>query len=176
MLPASEVKRPFHLLTSTGSGSPFVHCSAALMTDVKDSFALYLNEAFTEGQRSDHRSAALELPTANSSLWNASFTPQQPAPPSQIPNNASRKSLNFAAAPAVYVNPKQYKRIVIRRQNRMRLERLITSRVPKRTPPYLHESRHAHAMKRQRGPGGRFMPVAANAGAAEEPNASSLCT
>jgi hypothetical protein len=149
------------------------------MTDVKDSFAFYLNEAFTEGaaateQQTDLRSAQLGLSSVSQGIWKAlptttstnSFNAQIPT----TPENASRKILPFAAAavPAVYVNPKQYKRIIIRRQNRMRLERLISSRVPKRTPHYLHESRHVHAMKRQRGPGGRFMPLSGSPAASKQ--------
>lgn len=57
----------------------------------------------------------------------------------------------------LYVNPKQYARILKRRQQRARSDPMNPSLLIKIKQPFNHLSRHKHAMKRARGPGGRFL-------------------
>ncbi|KAG0012175.1 Transcriptional activator, partial [Entomortierella chlamydospora] len=58
----------------------------------------------------------------------------------------------------LYVNAKQYHRILKRRAARANLE--AQNRLMQRGRKFMHESRHLHAMRRPRGPGGRFLTAA----------------
>ncbi|KAK7206868.1 CCAAT-binding transcription factor (CBF-B/NF-YA) subunit B-domain-containing protein, partial [Myxozyma melibiosi] len=119
-----------------------MHLDLGLADDIVD------DDDFDEEDRHDPRSEEQMYDGSPVSSM-ASPMPQQQQHQQAPPDDSDQP---------LYVNAKQYHRILKRRLARAKLEESL--KVSKGRRPYLHESRHKHAMRRPRGQGGRFLTAA----------------
>ncbi|GMH16525.1 hypothetical protein Nepgr_018366 [Nepenthes gracilis] len=138
-----------------------VNCGKSVEHQVKP---LHLDAAFNPPQIDyNHTMTCIPYPCADPYLSGllAAYGP----PPMIHPQMMGMMGMTAARVPLpldnltenepIYVNAKQYHGILRRRQSRAKLE--AQNKLIKVRKPYLHKSRHLHALNRIRGSGGRFL-------------------
>ncbi|TVU37987.1 hypothetical protein EJB05_11334 [Eragrostis curvula] len=127
---------------------------------MKSVLSLGKQEAAFLPQKLEYNSSFASVPYAADAYYGEVFTGYSPPAIVHPPQNGISSSpvplpVEPAAVEPIFVNAKQYHAILRRREIRAKLE--AQNKLVKDRKPYLHESRHQHAMKRARGSGGRFL-------------------
>ncbi|KAJ1981775.1 Transcriptional activator [Dimargaris verticillata] len=125
------------------------------------------------GQQSQYSNMPLMSSQSHPLMLSSPTIPSHPIPPQSATGTGAAPTaihaVNEESEEPMYVNAKQYHRILKRRQARAQLE--AKHKISKQRKKFLHQSRHLHAMRRPRGPGGRFLTAAEVAKLEEEERA-----